>query len=70
MKKQRGETSSSGGIGLFGLLGVVFITLKILDVAPIGAWSWWWVTAPLWGGAAFVLCVMVIILLIAAVVNK
>jgi hypothetical protein len=56
MKRQRGETSS-GGIGIFGLLGVVFVVLKILDVKPIGDWSWWWVTAPFWGGFALFLLI-------------
>ncbi|QDU82646.1 hypothetical protein Pla110_44070 [Polystyrenella longa] len=51
-----GNTSSaSGGIGVFGLLGVVFVTLKLCDVID---WSWWWVTAPLWGPFAFGLSVM------------
>lgn len=37
------------GIGFFGLLALIFITLKLLGY--IG-WSWWWVTVPLWGPAA------------------
>ena len=32
-----------------GLLGVVFVTLKLLGFIT---WSWWWVTAPFWGGIA------------------
>jgi len=43
------ETTKSGGIGFLGLLTIVFITLKLTGVI---AWSWWWVLAPLWGGAA------------------
>lgn len=37
--------SASGGIGLGGVLFVVFLVLKLTGVI---AWSWWWVTAPLW----------------------
>lgn len=59
MKKQRGEVTSGGGIGIFGLLGVIFITLKVLEIGPVATWSWWWVTAPLWGG--FVLAVFILI---------
>jgi hypothetical protein len=33
------------GINFFGLLGVVFITLKLTGYIN---WSWWWVLAPLW----------------------
>ena len=39
------SSSSSSGMGICGLLGVVFIVLKLCGV--IG-WSWWWVTAPFW----------------------
>lgn len=45
------NSSGGGGIGVLGLLGVVFVTLKLCGV--IG-WSWWWVTAPFWGGFALV----------------
>lgn len=30
---------------LLGLLGLIFITLKLCKI--IG-WSWWWVLAPFW----------------------
>jgi len=43
------SSSSSGGVGVLGLLGVVFVTLKLTEVID---WSWWWVTAPFWGGLA------------------
>ncbi len=32
--------------GVCGLLGVVFVTLKLIGIID---WSWWWVTAPFWG---------------------
>jgi len=39
------KTSYSGGIGTTGLLGVVFVTLKLCGVIN---WSWLWVLAPFW----------------------
>lgn len=57
-------SSSSGGIGVFGLLGVAFVVLKLTGYID---WSWWYVTLPFWGGAAFVLGVLLIALLFAAV---
>ena len=57
------KTSSTGGIGFFGLLGIVFITLKLTGFID---WSWWLVTAPLWGGVAVAALVFVIAVLIAA----
>lgn len=35
----------AGGINFFGLLAIVFITLKLTGHIT---WSWWWVLAPLW----------------------
>ena len=58
------ESSSSGGIDVFGLLGVAFVVLKLTGYID---WSWWYVTLPFWGGAAFVLGVLLIALLFAAV---
>jgi len=49
---------------VFGLLGVVFVTLKLTGVIN---WSWWWVTAPFWGGFAIVASIMVLALLGAIV---
>jgi hypothetical protein len=42
------KESASSGIGVGGLLGVVFVTLKLLGVTDVATWSWWWVTAPFW----------------------
>lgn len=65
MKHQRGE-ASSGGIGVLGLLGVVFVTLKLLTIEPVASWSWWWVTAPFWGGFALAIVVLLIALIVHA----
>lgn len=39
------SSSSSGGIGFFGALTLLFIALRLLGKID---WSWWWVLAPLW----------------------
>ena len=59
------SSSSSGGIGFFGLLGVAFIVLKLTHVIN---WSWWWVTIPLWGGALFTIAILLLVAFIAVVV--
>ena len=41
-------------------LALVFITLKLTGFID---WSWWWVTAPLWGGAAVGLTVVALFVL-------
>ena len=32
-------------LGFFGLLALVFIALKLAEIGPVAAWSWWWVLA-------------------------
>ena len=56
------SSASSSGIGVLGLLGVVFVTLKLCGVIN---WSWWWVTLPFWGGIALVLVILLIVALFA-----
>ena len=52
------NSSSSGGVGVPGLLQVAFIVLKLCGVIN---WSWLWVLAPTW--------IMVgIVILIAAII--
>jgi hypothetical protein len=50
--------SSSSGIGLTGVLFVVFLVLKLTGNID---WSWWWVTSPLWIPVALALSFFVII---------
>ena len=42
-------TTRSGGISALSLLGVVFVTLKLLGITDVATWSWWYVTMPFWG---------------------
>ena len=42
---QETKVVHSGGIGLVGLLTVLFIGLKLTNIIQ---WSWLWVLAPLW----------------------
>jgi len=57
--------NSSSGIGLCGMVFVVFLTLKLTEVID---WSWWWITAPLWGGLVLAAAVCVVFLLGVVVV--
>lgn len=55
---------NGGGIGVLGLLGVLFVGLKL---AGYISWSWWWVILPFWGGLALALVVFVVILILALI---
>lgn len=56
------SSSSSGGIGFFGLLTIVFIVLKLVKFHgnPVNSWSWWWVLSPLWICALLVIALFVL----------
>ncbi len=53
------QQQSSQGLGFSGALFLVFLVLKLTETI---SWSWWWVTAPLWGPlilvAVFLLCAL------------
>lgn len=55
------NSTSSGGIGIFSIMFLIFMTLKLTGFID---WSWWWVTAPLWGGFLLVVLIFVIIYLV------
>jgi len=61
------SSSSSGGIGVVGLLGVVFVVLKLTGYID---WSWWWVTAPFWGGAALFLVIVAGVFVLALALDR
>lgn len=42
------SNSSGGGMGICGVLFIVFLVLKLTEVGSVAGWSWWWVTSPLW----------------------
>lgn len=46
---------NSSGIGILGLLGILFVGLKLTNQID---WSWWYVTMPFWAGFALVIGIM------------
>ena len=57
----------SAGIGFVGLLGLVFIVLKLCGVIT---WSWLWVLSPVWIPVALVLVVSIIYIIVSLVSAK
>lgn len=64
MKNGKISSGNNGGVGIFGMLGVAFVVLKLTGVIT---WSWWWVTLPFWGGIALLLLIIAIITLITLI---
>lgn len=55
------DKTTTGGIGFFGLLGIVFITLKLCGIID---WAWWIVLSPIWGSILLVIVIVVILAII------
>lgn len=61
------SSSSGGGIGLAGMLTVLFVGLKLTGHI---AWSWWWVLSPLWISLGVGLLILFIALIVLIAVSK
>lgn len=53
-----GSGNDSGSL-VVGMLGVLFVGLKLTGFID---WSWWWVTAPFWGGLVVAVVVLAVVL--------
>ena len=56
---------TAGGLSLSTILFLIFLVLKLTGNI---AWSWWWVTAPLWGPFALVIGLGLLALVIFGIV--
>lgn len=57
-----GNSSNNGsslGIGL-----ILFLIFLVLKLCKIITWSWWWVTAPLWGAGVIFIIIMIVFLIL------
>lgn len=46
------------GISAVGLLGVLFVALKLIGII---SWPWIWVLAPFWAGIAIIILILAIL---------
>lgn len=57
------------GLTFMQVLFLVFLVLKLTETSVIATWSWWWITAPLWGGVALFFAIWVLIMVIMLIVG-
>ncbi|MBS6465498.1 MAG: hypothetical protein KH381_01975 [Clostridium sp.] len=62
MKNRDNNNATGGGIGLFGILTIIFIILKVAKVID---WPWIWVLAPTWGSVLLMILIILIIYVIS-----
>ena len=73
MSENNKNTVMGVGLTFLQVLFLIFLVLKLTGKTVVASWSWWWVTAPLWGGFAIVAVIWIIIIIIlglAALLNK
>lgn len=61
MEENKKFSVPMGGFSLCNMMFIAFLVLKLCHVID---WSWWWITAPLWGPVALVIVVSVIAVLV------
>lgn len=61
------DNKTSSGIGLGGMIFIVFLILKLAGIGQVANWSWWWVTSPLWIPAAIVVGLGLLIVILKVV---
>ena len=60
-KTNNSANYSGGGLGLSGVLTVVFVVLKLVGVIN---WSWVWVLSPLWISAIITIVLIIILFIV------
>lgn len=61
------STGSSGGLGFFGMLAILFIGLKLTGHIT---WPWLWVLSPLWIPISVLLVVAGLALIVYAIASR
>jgi hypothetical protein len=59
------NNTQAGGIGVLGLLTIIFTIAKLAGYID---WSWWIVLAPLWGPALFWFAFLIIVAIVLGIV--
>ena len=54
------DKSKAASFPLLGILGLIFVTLKLVGIGAVATWSWWWVPSPFWIPLAIILTIMLI----------
>ena len=47
--------SKTASFPILGILGLIFVTLKLAEIGVVATWSWWAVLSPFWIPLAIVL---------------
>lgn len=65
--------SDFSNVGIFTVVFLIFLTLKLANIGSVAQWSWWWVTSPIWipiGALVAILIIVGIISIILTILEK
>lgn len=65
--ESKSSASAGGGVGILGVLQIIFIVLKCANVGDFGKWSLVKVLIPTWIGIGIFLIAVVIVFIVALV---
>ena len=54
------SNSKTASFPLLGILGLIFVTLKLGEIGVVATWSWWWVLSPFWIPVAIALGIFLV----------
>ena len=60
------ENNRNIGVSFWGLLGLLFIALKLMEHID---WNWWWVLAPIWGPAALIATIIILLFIVGLIIS-
>ena len=61
----RYDNNNNSRLGLLDVAEIAcFIVFLVLKLVGVIDWSWWWVTAPLWGGFLLNLFIILIVFIV------
>ena len=65
--------SKTAGFPILGILGLIFVTLKLAEIGVVATWSWWLVLSPFWIPLAIVLGIFAVagvVMVVAKLLEK
>jgi len=65
--------SKTASFPILGILGLIFVTLKLAEIGVVATWSWWAVLSPFWVPLAIVLgifAVVGVVMVVAKLLEK
>jgi len=61
------SSKSTASFPIFGVLGLIFVTLKLAGIGTVATWSWWLVTLPFYGPVVVALGLVLVAVIFAGI---